>query len=165
MVKCIQQHGLRPPRSTMAAAIQWPLRGSRISTSHFTQWKFALACLARQCFPTPRIHFTAHSTISRKEKGKNEVTVGEACWVYEQFRYVFFVPINKRRTYRASGPRRRIYPPITTLHQECMRASCPEMRAGEWLYLCVAHGSDGPMEVRTCISIKMCIIKGPTSYS
>ena len=35
----------------------------------------------------------------------------------------------------------------------------------EWLYLCVVHRSDGPMEVRTCISIKMCIIKRQTSYS
>ena len=35
----------------------------------------------------------------------------------------------------------------------------------EWLYLCVVHRSDGPKEVRTCISIKMCIIKRQTSYS
>lgn len=33
------------------------------------------------------------------------------------------------------------------LQQECTRASCPEMKAGEWLYLCVAHGNDGGMEV------------------
>lgn len=33
------------------------------------------------------------------------------------------------------------------LQQECTRASCPEMKAGEWLYLCVAHGNDGAMEV------------------
>ena len=39
------------------------------------------------------------------------------------------------------------YPLITTLQQECTRASCPEMKAGEWLYLCVAHGNDGAMEV------------------
>lgn len=35
------------------------------------------------------------------------------------------------------------------LQQECTRSSCPEMKAGEWLYLCVAHGNDGAMEVRS----------------
>jgi hypothetical protein len=40
------------------------------------------------------------------------------------------------------------HPLITMLQQECTRASCPEMKAGEWLYLCVAHGNDGAMEVR-----------------
>lgn len=35
------------------------------------------------------------------------------------------------------------------LQQECTRATCPEMKAGEWLYLCVAHGSEGAMEVRS----------------
>ena len=38
------------------------------------------------------------------------------------------------------------HPLITTLQQECSRATCPEMKAGEWLYLCVAHGNDGAME-------------------
>jgi Mob1/phocein family protein len=33
------------------------------------------------------------------------------------------------------------------LQQECTRATCPEMKAGEWMYLCVAHGNDGAMEV------------------
>jgi hypothetical protein len=33
------------------------------------------------------------------------------------------------------------------LQQECTRATCPEMKAGEWMYLCVAHGNDGTMEV------------------
>ena len=76
---------------------------------------------------------------------------------------------NKRRTYRASGALRSIYlTPLLrpwSLQQECMRAACPEMRAGEWLYLGVVHGSDSAMEVRMCISVKMCIIKGPTLYS
>jgi hypothetical protein len=39
------------------------------------------------------------------------------------------------------------HPLITMLQQECTRASCPEMKAGEWLYLCVAHGNEGAMEV------------------
>jgi hypothetical protein len=40
------------------------------------------------------------------------------------------------------------HPLITMLQQECTRSTCPEMKAGEWLYLCVAHGNDGAMEVR-----------------
>lgn len=39
------------------------------------------------------------------------------------------------------------HPLITSLQQECTRKSCPQMKAGEWLYLCVAHGNDGPLEV------------------
>lgn len=39
------------------------------------------------------------------------------------------------------------HPLITMLQQECTRTTCPEMKAGEWLYLCVAHGNDGAMEV------------------
>jgi hypothetical protein len=57
------------------------------------------------------------------------------------------------------------HPLIATLQLGYMRASCAEMRAGEWLYLGVVDGSDDPMEARTCISIKMCINKGQTSYS
>ena len=41
------------------------------------------------------------------------------------------------------------YPLITLLQQECTRTTCPEMKAGEWQYLCVAHGTDGAMEVST----------------
>lgn len=44
------------------------------------------------------------------------------------------------------------HPLITTLQQECSRTTCPEMKAGEWLYLCVAHGNDGAMEVRFDLS-------------
>jgi hypothetical protein len=38
------------------------------------------------------------------------------------------------------------HPLITMLQQECSRDTCPEMKAGEWMYLCVAHGNDGVME-------------------
>jgi hypothetical protein len=38
------------------------------------------------------------------------------------------------------------------LQQECTRATCPEMKAGEWMYLCVAHGNDGAMEASLIIS-------------
>ncbi len=41
------------------------------------------------------------------------------------------------------------HPLITMLQQECTRSTCPEMKAGEWLYLCVAHGNEGAMEVCT----------------
>ncbi|KAL0958184.1 hypothetical protein HGRIS_000347 [Hohenbuehelia grisea] len=62
---------------------------------------------------------------------KSEVSVDEACWIYEQLRRL---------------AQDLTHPLITMLQQECTRASCPEMKAGEWLYLCVAHGNDGAME-------------------
>ncbi|KAJ6507615.1 Mob1/phocein [Mycena vulgaris] len=62
---------------------------------------------------------------------KAEVTVDEACWKYEQLR---------RLAQDLS------HPLITMLQQVCTRTTCPEMKAGEWLYLCVAHGNDGAME-------------------
>ncbi|GJE86628.1 Mob1/phocein family-like protein [Phanerochaete sordida] len=65
------------------------------------------------------------------KEGKGEVTVDESCWVYEQLR---------RLAQDLS------HPLITTLQQECTRQTCPEMKAGEWLYLCVAHGNEGAME-------------------
>ncbi|KAG6897494.1 hypothetical protein C0992_001099 [Termitomyces sp. T32_za158] len=65
------------------------------------------------------------------ERGKNEPTVDEACWIYEQLRRL---------------AQDLTHPLITMLQQECTRASCPEMKAGEWLYLCVAHGTDGNVE-------------------
>lgn len=66
-----------------------------------------------------------------------EVTVDEACWIYEQLR---------RLAQDLS------HPLITMLQQECTRQTCPEMKAGEWLYLCVAHGAEGAMEVRNSSS-------------
>ena len=32
------------------------------------------------------------------------------------------------------------------------------MKAGEWLYLCVAHGNDGAMEVRIRIPILLTVV-------
>ena len=58
--------------------------------------------------------------------------------------YVFRImdgPISRRLAQYIS------YPLIRTLQQECTRASCPETKVGEWLYLCVARGNDGAMEV------------------
>ncbi|KIK95840.1 hypothetical protein PAXRUDRAFT_826616 [Paxillus rubicundulus Ve08.2h10] len=62
---------------------------------------------------------------------KSELSVDRACWIYEQLR---------RLAQDLS------HPLITMLQQECTRSSCPQMKAGEWLYLCVAHGNDGAME-------------------
>lgn len=71
----------------------------------------------------------AESPADKESKG--EVTVDESCWIYEQLR---------RLAQDLS------HPLITTLQQECTRQTCPEMKAGEWLYLCVAHGNEGAME-------------------
>ncbi|KAH8115910.1 Mob1/phocein, partial [Phellopilus nigrolimitatus] len=68
---------------------------------------------------------------SADKDGKGEIVVDEACWIYEQLRRL---------------AQDLTHPLITSLQQECTRASCPEMKAGEWLYLCVAHGNDGAME-------------------
>ncbi|KAK7436033.1 hypothetical protein VKT23_019335 [Stygiomarasmius scandens] len=68
---------------------------------------------------------------AEKEKKNDVVTVDEPCWVYEQLR---------RLAQDLS------HPLVTMLQQECTRTTCPEMKAGEWLYLCVAHGNDGAME-------------------
>ena len=81
---------------------------------------------------------------------KSDVSVDRACWIYEQLRSV------NSTTPRSALilPHSRLaqdlsHPLITMLQQECTRSSCPQMKAGEWLYLCVAHGNDGAMEVRT----------------
>ncbi|EMD31873.1 hypothetical protein CERSUDRAFT_119153 [Gelatoporia subvermispora B] len=69
--------------------------------------------------------------ILAEKDAKNEVVVDKNCWIYEQLR---------RLAQDLS------YPLITMLQQECSRATCPDMKAGEWQYLCVAHGTDGAME-------------------
>lgn len=65
------------------------------------------------------------------------------CWIYEQIR---------RLAQDLTSPL------ITLLQHECDRNSCPEMKAGEWLYLCVAHGNGGTMEVslRSCHCLERC---------
>ncbi|KJA17426.1 hypothetical protein HYPSUDRAFT_57754 [Hypholoma sublateritium FD-334 SS-4] len=140
----------------MTAAIQRPLRGSRISTFYPVKDLPSLASLDSafqlQEYISLLIRFDVHDVDrivslpgssakdkqesaehggSLKEAERLEVSVDEACWIYEQLR---------RLAQDLS------HPLITTLQQECTRASCPEMKAGEWLYLCVAHGNDGAME-------------------
>ncbi|KAF8524027.1 Mob1/phocein, partial [Gautieria morchelliformis] len=68
----------------------------------------------------------------KEADGEDErVSVDEACWIYEQLRRL---------------AQDLTHPLITMLQQECTRQTCPEMKAGEWLYLCVAHGNSGAME-------------------
>lgn len=95
------------------------------------------------------------------EEGKNEVVVDEQCWVYEHLRYVtmlsfsFLEPSPLRvceSQEMLNELHRRLaqdltHPLITSLQQECNRSTCPEMKAGEWLYLCVAHGNESAGEV------------------
>ena len=84
--------------------------------------------------------------------GRVDVTVDEPCWIYEQLRSVC-LHVSELRTERSClYYLRRLaqdlsHPLITTLQEECTRRTCPEMKAGEWLYLCVAHGNEGAMEV------------------
>ncbi|KAF9254820.1 Mob1/phocein, partial [Marasmius fiardii PR-910] len=66
-----------------------------------------------------------------KEVKEKDTTVDEYCWIYEHLRRL---------------AQDLTHPLITMLQQECNRSTCPEMKAGEWLYLCVAHGNDGAME-------------------
>jgi hypothetical protein len=96
----------------------------------------------------------------------SKVEVDEACWIYEQLRYVIvfhsqhvlkislcFVPFILGKLFWSVLILSRLaqdltHPLIAMLQQECNRNTCPEMRAGEWLYLCVAHGNDGATKVR-----------------
>ncbi|KAF8193286.1 Mob1/phocein [Mycena galopus ATCC 62051] len=137
------------------ALVQRPLRGSRISTFYPVKSLPSLSSLDSafqlQEYISLLIRLDVHDVDaivsipgrSAKEKGKGKendsgedassksVTVDEACWKYEQLR---------RLAQDLS------HPLITMLQQVCTRTTCPEMKAGEWLYLCVAHGNDGAME-------------------
>ena len=164
------------------AAVQRPLKGSRISTFYPVKNLPALSTLDSAFQLQEFISLTIRSNIhdvsaivsipesrSNPEGGsdesasvftdepdgdrdtRNEFAVDEACWIYEQLRYA----VSHASTYLIGTHRissRRLaqdlsHPLITMLQQECTRASCPEMKAGEWMYLCVAHGNDGAMEV------------------
>jgi hypothetical protein len=98
----------------------------------------------------------------------SKVEVDKACWISEQLRYVrtfhfqLVLKISLCFINHSIHLGKLLYsvlvlsrlaqdlnhPLITMLQQECNRNTCPEMKAGEWLYLCVAHGNDGAMEVR-----------------
>ncbi|KAK0192411.1 Mob1/phocein [Armillaria mellea] len=143
----------------MTSLIQRPLRGSRISSFYPVKTLPTLASLDSafqlQEYISLLIRLDVHDVDSivavpgkagskehseeeaktedkdgDKER-KGEVIVDQACWIYEQLRRL---------------AQDLTHPLITTLQQECTRLTCPEMKAGEWLYLCVAHGTDGAME-------------------
>jgi hypothetical protein len=87
-------------------------------------------------------------TDAEKER-RSETAVDEACWIYEQLRCAIlcFLPGTVITLVSSRLAQDLSHPLITMLQQECKRTTCPEMKAGEWLYLCVAHGNDGTMEV------------------
>ncbi|KAG2060062.1 Mob1/phocein [Suillus hirtellus] len=147
----------------MAVAVQRPLRGSRVSSFYPVKSLPSLSSLDSafqlQEYISLLIRLDVHDVDSivslpgkaafkdAEEKSsdlsdqverkpddperKNDVAVDRGCWIYEQLR---------RLAQDLS------HPLITMLQQECTRITCPEMKAGEWLYLCVAHGNDGAME-------------------
>lgn len=83
---------------------------------------------------------------------KSDISVDRACWIFEQLRSVVQAAASVCVSYPSEFAYSRLaqdlsHPLITMLQQECTRSSCPQMKAGEWLYLCVAHGNDGAMEV------------------
>ncbi|KAI9510202.1 Mob1/phocein [Russula earlei] len=151
-----------PSASPTMANVQRPLKGSRISTFYPVKSLPPLTALDSafqlQEFISLTIRSNIHdvsaiisvpdsrgntegaiddsnSALSEEADGdkdtRSEFAVDEACWIYEQLR---------RLAQDLS------HPLITMLQQECTRATCPEMKAGEWMYLCVAHGNDGAME-------------------
>lgn len=147
----------------MAVAVQRPLRGSRVSSFYPVKTLPSLSSLDSafqlQEYISLLIRLDVHDVNSivslpgkaafkdAEEKSsdlsdqaerkpddperKSDITVDRGCWIYEQLR---------RLAQDLS------HPLITMLQQECTRNTCPEMKAGEWLYLCVAHGNDGAME-------------------
>ncbi|KAH9852492.1 Mob1/phocein, partial [Lenzites betulinus] len=143
----------------MAVAIQRPLKGSRISSFYPVKALPPISALDSafqlQEYISLLIRLDVHDVEKivaipgkdQNDAADNGTTKGEeketdkeaaggihvdpACWVYEHLRRV---------------AQDLSHPLITMLQQECTRNSCPEMKAGEWLYLCVAHGNDGAME-------------------
>ncbi|KAH7910335.1 hypothetical protein BJ138DRAFT_1153083 [Hygrophoropsis aurantiaca] len=132
--------------TTTTTTIQRPLRGSRVSSFYPVKTIPPLSSLESafqlQEYISLLIRLDVHDVNSivalpgkkgadDSDERKSEIQVDRACWVYEQLR---------RLAQDLS------HPLITMLQQECTRVSCAEMKAGEWLYLCVAHGNDGAME-------------------
>ncbi|KIK38955.1 hypothetical protein CY34DRAFT_808841 [Suillus luteus UH-Slu-Lm8-n1] len=147
----------------MAVAVHRPLRGSRVSSFYPVKTLPSLSSLDSafqlQEYISLLIRLDVHDVDSivslpgkatfkdTEEKSsdlsdqaerkpddperKSDIAVDRGCWIYEQLR---------RLAQDLS------HPLITMLQQECTRVTCPEMKAGEWLYLCVAHGNDGAME-------------------
>ncbi|KAH7869786.1 Mob1/phocein, partial [Lentinula edodes] len=124
----------------ISSPIMRPMRGSRIDVFYGTASEPQLPSLSSldsafqlQEYISLVIRKDVHDvdriisipSIPGKEDGKG---VDENCWIYEQLRRL---------------AQDLTHPLITALQVECTRQTCPEMKAGEWLYLCVAHGNDG----------------------
>ncbi|EIW77296.1 Mob1 phocein [Coniophora puteana RWD-64-598 SS2] len=146
--------------TTVTTTIQRPMRGSRVASFYPVKSLPSLASLESafqiqeyisllirhdvhdvdRIVALPERHNADEKTIidADEAKGddkdgdrKSEMAVDRACWIYEHLRRL---------------AQDLTHPLITMLQQECTRVSCREMKAGEWLYLCVAHGNDGAME-------------------
>ncbi|KAG8736097.1 hypothetical protein FRC12_017778, partial [Ceratobasidium sp. 428] len=74
-------------------------------------------------------------SIPKASADDDKSTVDEASWLFEQLRRL---------------AQDLTFPLITNLQLECTRDTCPEMKAGEWLYLCVAHGNNVGGHVQCC---------------
>ncbi|KZT43703.1 Mob1/phocein, partial [Sistotremastrum suecicum HHB10207 ss-3] len=142
----------------MAVAVSRPLRGTRIDSfyptvpnpslsaidSAFQIQEYVALLVRANPHDVERIVSIPKGTRQGDDaKGKRKAqdedkdeTVDENCWIYEQLRRLA-ADLNT--------------PLITTLQAECTRATCPEMKAGEWLYLCVAHGNGSTLE--SCCAI------------
>ncbi|KAL1682929.1 Mob1/phocein [Schizophyllum commune] len=131
----------------MTAIVQRPFRGARISSFYPVKTLPSLASLDSafqlQEYISLLIRLDVHDVeriVNLPEKSKNgdadgekktDANVDQYCWIYEQLRRL---------------AQDLTHPLCTMLQLECNRQTCPEMKAGEWLYLCVAHGNDGAME-------------------
>ncbi|KAH9824161.1 Mob1/phocein [Melampsora americana] len=73
--------------------------------------------------PSPSSHSNHQSTPATPTTSP---LVPQEVWIYEQLR---------RFSQDLS------HPFVSTLQSECSRTTCPEMKAGEWLYLCAAHAT------------------------
>ncbi|KAJ3862933.1 Mob1/phocein [Lentinula novae-zelandiae] len=131
---------IRP--SSISSPIMRPMRGSRIDVfygtenessesqlpslssldSAFQLQEYISLVIRKDVHDVDRI--ISIPSIPGKEDGKG---VDENCWIYEQLRRL---------------AQDLTHPLITALQVECTRQTCPEMKAGEWLYLCVAHGNE-----------------------
>src|SRR3984957_19143689 len=96
--------------------------------------------------------------VEKEERGrprKNALRLMRPVGFTNNFGEIYYLlPLQRRKS--ECIPRRQLaqdlsHSLITMLQQECTPASCPEMKAGKWLYLCIAHGNKGAMEV--CKSI------------
>ena len=146
----------------MANIFQRPLKGSRRSTFFYPVKALpapsALGTAFRfQEFISLTIRYNIHDVstiISIPSSRTNTEGVDEAHWIYEQLRHVVFDAPTQSTT-NSPSLRRLVqdlsHPLITVLQQECTRATCPEMKAGVWMYLCIAHGDDGGSEASPVI--------------